>query len=325
MTRAGWMAAVGLAVAVATPALWADVKTQEKVTFKMEGFLGGLMNRAMGGADGKTSTLSLKGDRLAQFIENTGSIVDLKEERIYSVDLKKKEYSVITFAEMRAQIEKARQDLAKQQAEMNPEDKQQASDAAKQLELDVDVKQTGQRKSVAGHDASETVLTLTLREKGKTLEEGGGFVMTSNIWLGPRVAALDELAEFRMRQFKAIYGQAFDAQQLNAAAVMIPGLGRLMERMASESHKLTGTPLATTSIFETVKSAEQMKAAASNASSSGSGGGGLGGMLARRMAGNRGEVKQRSLALTTTSETLSIGTTVAGDDVAIPAAFKLKK
>ena len=152
---------------------------------------------------GRTTSIALKGDRLAQSTDNTSTIVDLKEERIYTVDVRKKEYSVVTFAEMRAQIEKARQDLEKQKAEMNPEDKAKVEEAARQLELDVTVKETGQRKTVAGHDASEAVLTLTLREKGKTLEESGGFVMTNTMWLGPQVASLDELAQFRLRQFKA--------------------------------------------------------------------------------------------------------------------------
>ena len=319
MKRAGWMAVVGLAAAVASIGVRADVKTQEKTTFKMEGLLGAFVNRAAGGANGRTTSIALQGDRLAQSADNnTSTIVDLKEERIYTVDVRKKEYSFVTFAEMRAQIEKARQDLEKQQAEANPEDKAKVEEAARQLELDVTVKETGQRRTIAGHDASETVLTLTLREKGKTLEESGGFVMTNNLWLGPRVAALDELVQFRLRQFKAIYGQAFDAQQLNAAAVMMPGLGRFMERMAAESKKLSGTALATTSVFESVKSAEQVKAGPAPAS-----GGGISGMIARRVAG--GSTKPRSVVLTTTSETLSIGTTVSAEEVAIPAGFKEKK
>ena len=318
MKRAGWIAGVGVAAMVASLGVQADVKTQEKTTFRMEGLLGAFVNRAAGGADGRTASIAVKGDRLVQSTDTTSTIVDLKEERIYTVDVRRKEYSVVTFAEMRAQIEKLRQDLEKQKAEMNPEDKAKVEEAAKQLELDVTVKETGQRKTVAGHDASEAVLTLTLREKGKTLDEGGGFVMTNNMWLGPKVASLDELAQFRLRQFKAIYGQAFDAQQLNAAAVMVPGLSRLMERMASELNKLSGTPLATTSVFESVKSAEQMKAAPAPTTASG-----LGGMIARRVAG--GPAKARSVMLTTTSETLSIGTTVSAEEVAIPAGFKEKK
>jgi len=311
-----------VALALVVPVLRADVKTREKTTFKMEGMMGAFVNRMMGGADGQTSSVALKGNRMARLNDTTGHIVDLTEEKIYSVDVKKKEYTVMTFAEMRAQMEKARQDMAKQQQEMDPADKQKLEEARNQLEVDVDVKQTGQSKTLAGQETKENILTLTLREKGRTLEEGGGLVMTSTMWMAPRVPELEELAAFNMKMFKAVYGQGFDARQLGAVSALIPGLAPLAERMETEMRKLQGTPLAMTTVYEGVKSAEQMKAAASQQPSSG---GGIGGLIGRKIMGGRGQAQQRSTALTTTSETLSIGTTVSDADVAIPAGFKLKK
>ena len=43
------------------------------------------------------------------------------EQKIYSVDVRKKEYTVMTFAQMREQMEKLKADMAKQQQSMNPE------------------------------------------------------------------------------------------------------------------------------------------------------------------------------------------------------------
>jgi hypothetical protein len=79
----------------------------------------------------------------------------------------------------------------------------------------------------------------------------------------------------------------------------------------------------TTSIFEAVKSDEQMKAAQNQAPPAS--GGGLSGALARRMMANRGQPQQRAKAFTSTSELLSLETTATEADVAIPAGFKLKK
>ena len=39
-------------------------------------------------------------------------------------------------------------------------------------------------------------MTVTVREKGKTLEEGGGMVMTTDMWLGPEIPQMKEFAEF---------------------------------------------------------------------------------------------------------------------------------
>jgi hypothetical protein len=76
--------------------------------------------------------------------------------------------------------------------------------------------------------------------------------------------------------------------------------------------------------IEGVKSAEQMKAAASQQQQSG--GGGLSGAIAGRlMRGRGGSTQQRTKALTSTREILSIATSASDADVAIPAGFKEKK
>ena len=67
-------------------------------------------------------------------------------------------------------------------------------------------------------------MTVTVREKGKTLEESGGMVMTSNSWLGPAIPAMKELAEFEMRYWKAIAPEAagMSAEQMAAVMAMYP-------------------------------------------------------------------------------------------------------
>jgi hypothetical protein len=313
-----WLTACAAALLVAS--VYADVKTTEKSTFKMEGFLGGFLNRAMGGSDGITSTLALKGNRMARVDANRGQIIDLTEEKVYDLDLKKKEYTVKTFAEMRAELEKVKADMEKQAAS-NPDQKQQAEQAAKELEFDVDVKQTGQTKTIAGQAAKESVLTITMREKGKPVTESGGLIMTSNLWLGPKQPGLDELMAFNMKFVKAVYGDVFgtmDPRSMVSIGAFLPGFGSLMQKMGAEAQKMQGTPLATTTVFETVKSAEQMKAASQQSG----GGGGIGGMLAGRL--NRGASQQRTKTLTMTQEYLSIAASASADDVAIPAGFKVK-
>ena len=305
--------------ALLSPSLLADVRTREKSTFKLEGLLGSFVNRMAGGDNGITATVAVKGNRMSRMSDNTGQIIDLTEQKIYNLDIRRKEYTVMTFEEMRKQLEEAKAEMAKRQAEMNPEDKQQAEQAAKQLDFDVDVKETGQKKTIAGQDTREVILVIAMRERGKTLEESGGLVMSNTMWLASRVPALEEVQAFNLKFYKAVFGGVFggiDMQQMNAATVFLPGLGTLMERMAAERGKLQGTPLASTMVFDGVKSAEQMKSAPPAT------GGGLGGMLARRV--NRGASQQRTTALTTTSETLSIDPTATDADVALPAGFKLK-
>ena len=322
MTRALKTCALALPLIAlcAGPAL-ADVKTRDKSQVKFEGFLGRMMGMFGGKAakEGIVTTSAVKGDRKAEMSgDSTGRIVDLKEEKVYQLDLKKKTYEVITFDELRRQLKEA-QEKAQKEAPKEERD-EQAEKPAKEMEVDFDVKETGQTKSIAGYNTREVVMTVTVREKGKTLEESGGLVMTSNSWMAPVIPAMKELSEFEMRYWKAIAPEAagMSAQQMAAVMAMYPLLKGAMERLKAEGSKLEGTPLATTTVFEAVKSKEQMAQQSEQ-----SGGGGLGGMLARKMMKKNDQ--PRSVVFTVNHETLEVTPAVAAADLDIPAGFKEKK
>jgi hypothetical protein len=322
--RQAWIgaAALGLAALAGSVAV-ADVKTREKTSARFEGFVGTLMRMGGGGGESQ-ATIAVRGSRLSRVDATTGQIIDLAEEKVYNLDVRRKEYTVVTFAEMRQQMEEARRRLEEQRKGMPPNEAQALESSGKEIEADVSVKETGQKRAVAGHDAREVVLTIALREKGKTLEESGGFVMTNTLWLGPKIAALDEIAAFQMKFVKAVYGSVFtgvNAQQAQQMSALLPGFATLSQRMAEESRKLQGSPLASTSVLETVRSAEALKQGSTQAPSSG----GIGGALAGRLLGNRGAPQPRSKAFTMNHEYLSVETAAADADVQIPTGYKEKK
>lgn len=312
--------------ALAVPALRADVKTREKTTFALEGIMGGIV-RTFGGKaakEGITSDVALKGDRKSSISDVGGQIIDLHEQKVYTLDVRKKEYKVQTFAEIRAEFEKAKADAEKQAKDVKPEDKEKADEAAKQMEFEINVKKTGEKKSLAGYDTEEVVVTVTGHEKGKALDDSGGFVMTSDMWMAPKIAALDELGQFQLKYMRAVYGESFvaDMQQMAAVMAMYPSFKTMATQMQTEGQKMQGTPISTTVVFEAVKSAEQMKQTESQKDS---GGGGLGGMLGKKLMGNRNQPTQRTKVMTTTHDMLSVGTSVSAADVAMPEGYKEKK
>lgn len=316
--------ALPLAGLLGTP-LGAEVKTREKTLIKFEGMLGRVVGLFGGKAakEGIVSTTAVSGNRKVSMNENTGQIIDLGEEKVYDVDYKNKEYRVTTFEEMRRRMREA-QEKAQKDMEREGGREEKPDQPQKEWEFDVDVKETGQRKSLAGHDAREVILTVTGREKGKALEDGGGFVMTSDSWLGPDLPALKELADFDMRYFKQLYGAdsfGLAAEQMAMVMAMYPMLKQATDRLNHEEAKLTGTPLATTMTFEAVKSKAQMEAAAGQQNS---GGGGISGMLARRMM-KKEDPKPRATVFTTQHEFQEVSGTVAPGDLQIPAGFKEKK
>lgn len=315
-------------VALLCSPLAADVRTREKSLIKFEGMLGRVVGLFGGKAarEGIVSTTALKGDRKSTMNDNTGQIIDIAEEKIYDLDLKKKEYKVTTFEEMRRRMkeaqEKAEKDVAEQEERQDPQEKQEP---VKEWEVDFDAKETGQKKQIAGHDTREVIMTVTLREKGKALEDSGGVVMTADTWFGPDLPALKELNEFDTRYYKKLYGEeAFGlaAEQMAMVMAMYPMLKQASERMKQEGTKLQGTALATTVTFEAVKSKAQLTE--QQGSQESGGGGGLGGMLARRIKKPEAP-KARATIFTTQHEFQDVATSVDASAVAIPAGFKEKR
>jgi hypothetical protein len=320
-------------VVLGAGAAQADVKTRDRNQVKFEGMLGRMMGMFGGKAvkEGIVATNAVKGDRKVTMNDTTGRIVDLGEEKVYELDLKKKSYTVVTFAELRQQLkeaqEKAQRDAekaAKEEAGKEKEKEKEPEKKAPEMDVDFDVKETGQKKSIAGYDAREVVMTITVREKGRTIEDRGGLIVTSDIWLGPEIPAMKELAEFEMRYWKAIAPEApgMSPEQLAAVVAMYPLVKQGMDRLNREQVNMKGTPLTTVTTFDAVKSPDQM---AKESESSPSSGGGLSGMLARKMMKKDKNDTPRVTIFTVTGETLEIATSVPAADLEIPAGFKQNK
>jgi hypothetical protein len=345
MNRTRNITALSVALlALASYSLQADVRSDQKTHVEFAGGLGRMINMFGGKAarEGVTSTVAVKGDRKATMNDATGQIIDLAEEKVYDLDLKKKSYRVTTFAELRRRMEEAQKKAqadAQKEAAHEKEKPAAADPNAKQFEVDFDVKNTGQKKAINGFDTHEAVVTITVREKGKTLEQGGGMVMTSDMWLAPKIPQMKEILDFDMRYAKALYGTmvaGVSAEQMATAMAMYPMMKDAMGKMSAEGGKIDGTAIQTTTTMDAVKSeqeiADEAKANASNGDSKSStptsAGGLLGGfakkMASKKMGGDEAP-KARATFMTATTEVLKVVTDVTPADVAVPAGFKESK
>jgi hypothetical protein len=307
----------------------ADVKIQERTQTKFEGVIGAMAGM-FGGKAAKEpvlSTVAVRGDRKVTLGEFTGEIIDLAEEKVYRLDPKSKTYKVVTFAQIRKEMEEAKARAA--QAAPKPAEDATAAEPGqdRNVEVDFDVKQTGQARAINGFDTSESILTVAVRQKGKTLEQGGGLVMRSDMWLTPSIAGHKEIADFDRRYMQKLHGgvdvaaSAMAVGQMAGLAAMNPGMGQAMAKMRAEGEKLQGSPVLSTMTIETVKSPEQQQQAAQSSDA----GSGLSGILARKMAKKTGGGENqgpRSVLMTTTQEVVSVSPTVTDADVALPAGYR---
>lgn len=332
-----------VALAAAAPAQ-AEVKKEERNRVTFGGMLGRMFNLFGGKSakEGVVSSVAVSGDRKMTVTgDSTAQIIDLREEKIYDLDMRRKTYKVTTFEEIRRQMreaeEKAREAAAQESRESRPsKDEPPAKSDGKEMEVDFDVKNTGQTKTINGFDTRQVIATITVREKGKKIDESGGIVMTVDTWL-TKAVSLKEIADFDRRYYEKLAGpiSAVDAQQMATAMAMFPGLKEAFARFSRED--LGGTAIHSITTMEAVKSAEQMKQEAASGSSASSDekanplsvGGAIGGFMRRRQQQQKQEEAAkpnanpaRSTFMTINNEVLKIASNVTAADVAMPAGFK---
>ena len=83
------------------------VKTEEKTRVQLGGPLGGILSLFGGGKaakEGIVTTTAVVGERRLIRGGDAGQIVDLAEGAVYDLDLKKKTYTVTSFAELEAAL-----------------------------------------------------------------------------------------------------------------------------------------------------------------------------------------------------------------------------
>jgi hypothetical protein len=333
MKRALSISAVVLTIALAAMPAQAEVRKEERNQVSFSGVLGRMLNFFGGKSakEGVISTVAVSGDRkMTTTGDSAGQIVDLGEEKIYDLDMKRKTYTVTTFDELRRRMreaeEKAREAASRELKEDQPQNQ------GKEMEIDFDVKNTGQTKTISGFDTRQVVATITVREKGRKLEESGGIVMTVDTWL-TKAVSLKDIVDFERRYYEKLAGpiSAVDAQQMAAAMAMFPGLKEAFARLSRED--FGGTAIQTTTTIDSVKSAEQMKQQASASSDTDrsnplSVGGAVGGFMRRRQQQQKeqqaaaGGNPARSTLMAINNEVLKIATNVTAADTAMPAGFK---
>jgi len=321
------------------------VRSDQRVKFQLGGALGKMVNMFSKGArEGVTTMVAVKGNRKATMNgDSTGQIIDLAEEKIYDLDIKKKTYKVTTFAEIRKQMEEAKRQAEQAAREQRASEPGQPSKPAqkdpneKEFEVDFDIKNTAETKSINGFNTTKSVITVTVREKGKTLDQSGGMVMTTDMWMTPNAPSTKDLTDFDMRYAQKLYGPMVtgaSAQDMAMAMAMYPQMKPALDKMRAEGGKMpSGTAILTDTRMESVPPGTANQTSAQLARPEEPKKKGLGGMLGglKRMAEeaeknqNSNQQPQRAIIMTTSVEMVKLTTDVDAASVAIPAGFTEKK
>ena len=169
------------------------------------------------------AAVSVKGARMVHRGNSRVSIIDLDAETITDIDVHKKTYTVLTFAQMRETIERM-QERAKQDPH--------------QMSFQVNANKTGNHKTIDGRNASEIVLTMQMQGTDQQSGQRGGLSITTDVWIAPPARGYAELHAFTRRL----------AEKLNWTPggnmfLSNPKVSEGMVEVSKEMNKLDGMPV----------------------------------------------------------------------------------
>jgi hypothetical protein len=321
---------VGVVALTASPLL-ADFSYQQTSTIT-----GGMMASLMKVAgvfskqarEPMRSTVAVKGNRMVHRSENSSSIIDLDSETITHVDMQKKTYTVMTFAEMKQALEQAQENMAKHKKADQPD-----------VSFKVSVNDTGKTKSISNLNAHEMILKMEMQSTDPQTAQQGAMVVTTDMWIAPAASGYQEVRNFYRKM-----AEKMDWSPEGGMFMSRPDVAKGMAEVYKEGAKLDGMP-----VFETISMgasgqpgngtsadappAQQQPQQSSRPSLGGALGGALGGKLGigrkknsdppsdQQSASGSGSASGSLLEMTTEMSGFSSGA-VDGSWFEVPAGFK---
>lgn len=193
----------------------------------------------------QVSSTLLKGNRMAMIGKDVTTIYDLDKETVTTINNSKREYSVMTFAEMREAMDKA---LEKMQ-QMTQQNKNQA-----EMKWTVKVEGPGERKEVNGFDAAKYVVTLDGEAVDPKTGKKSGTRMIMDCWLAKAVPGVSEFNAFSKRMAEKL--GAGRASGLNP--MVQAQMGKGWYEAASQFSKMDGYQVQTVTRMTTTVDGQQV-------------------------------------------------------------------
>ncbi len=181
----------------------ADARVETRAEVHLGGALGKVA-KLFGGTEVATVEI-VSGDRMLTRTGRHGRLVDLGERKTWTIDFKRNRVTEVrTFDEIRELHARVREALEQEAAEREEESGETGEgETAPTAEVEVSVEDTGETDTILGHEARKKLVKVVAHPAGTTLEKGGGAVLEAELWIGPELAPLEEVAAFQRRYAEA--------------------------------------------------------------------------------------------------------------------------
>ena len=208
-------------------------------------FAGAFSRQARKAGEPILTTVMVKGNRMVRIDQDHTEIIDLDAGTVTMIDHAKKQYTTVTFEQMRKQMEAA---AAKaQQAKEQHQAPQQTSGTEPSkvdVKFKVKVRSTGASKDVAGLSSRESILTMNMDATDQKSGQTGSLAITNDMYLAPEIPGYEEVREFEKRyaiKMGTVVRGAINDEMI--AMMQQPAADQGMADMIEEMSKLKGIPV----------------------------------------------------------------------------------
>jgi hypothetical protein len=164
-------------------------------------------------------------------------IIDLDGRRIISIDNQKQTYWIMTFDQMKAALEQARQNV---QAEKAAQPQAQSDQPQVQMTPKVEVTPTGKTATVLNLPASEVLMRIDMEMSStdpRAQGQSASMWVKTNSWITPNIPGYDELQAFNQKLAKEL---AWAPGQIMGGN---PQMSQGMAQLRQNAGALKGFPL----------------------------------------------------------------------------------
>ena len=187
----------------------------------------------------QTHTVAVKGSKMVTYDKDTAMVIDADAETMTQIDFKKKQYSVITFAEMKQAILALRQQMEQMQAQMKAQG--QEMPAINPLEsFKISVNDTGQTKQISGLDTKNYVVTMEINSPPGAPPNLLTSKSTMDSWVTPKLPGYDEVSQFGLKLASKMSDFMPDMGNLGMSR---PDIAKSANEMGKEMSKVNGIPV----------------------------------------------------------------------------------
>jgi hypothetical protein len=247
----------------------------------------------------------ISGDKMSMESKDDMQIVDLAAETIHRLNKKKKTYTVMTFAEMKKQMEEG---MASANQSKSKEGEEGGEVSAR---ADFKVTDTGNSETIKGFACKQYLMEMSVDVEDQKNAQEGSFSTLTEMWLTKDAPGVDEINAFHRRMAEKMGTTAIDRPMMEGDNEQANAFAMNMREMADEMKKLDGFTIKTVMYLGSPEAAKKEALGAGGDEGErkeDEGGGGLGGFMKKMKMPGAGGTSGGGVLMKVTTETSEIET-----------------